>query len=97
VWYIACGLGRLLVLVLVLGVVVVVRSSVVGEHEGGRVKNGSLYLIHFGYLSATDVYDFCIQEFECMEIFDEIGLVEAEFTFLRNVAENGGLKGGRKL
>ena len=67
VWYIVCGLGRLLVLVLVLGVVVV-RSSVVGRHRGRESEDGSLYLIHFGYLSANDVvYDFCIQEFECME------------------------------
>jgi hypothetical protein len=98
VWYIVCGFGRLLVLVLVLGVVVVVRSSVVGRHEGGRVKDGSLDLIHFGYLSANDVvYDFCIQEFEYMEFFDEIGLVEAGFTFLSNLAENGGFEGRTEI
>lgn len=62
------------------------------------MRDGSLHLIHFGYLSANDVvYDFCIQEFECMELFDEIGLVKAGFTFLSILAENGNFEGQTEM
>jgi hypothetical protein len=79
-------------------VVVVVCSSVVGRYEEGECRKVVCNLIHFGYLSANDVvYDFCIQEFECMELLDEIGLVEAGFTFLSILAENGGFEGRTEI